>query len=251
VRSFVRLSICWIKLSHCRSNTKPRSQKAFSEAGKALGRQLRRPKEKAPNRSGAVDWIPGACAPGSLRISGTGIGADPKPVTRQVEPSALHPQSRRIAIKFWRDIFVVEGSCRGRSQDRSDRSRLLLRFSYQACASACLQARMIVSPHRIFPHRKEATGTTDWIGQLSASAGMCVPSARWANKQLGRLLWRGSHGHSRCQLRPSQHPRLRRPLPKQTRRHRLALTLRDSRLPPTWRGPMPRPRLLWSQQANL
>jgi hypothetical protein len=93
-----------------------------------------------------------------------------------MEPSALHPQLRRIAIKFWRDIFAVEGSCRGRSQDRSDRLRLLLRFSYQGCVSACRQARMIVSLHRIFPHRREATGTTDWIGQLSASAGMCVPS---------------------------------------------------------------------------
>jgi hypothetical protein len=167
-----------------------------------------------------------------------------------MEPSALHPQLRRIAIKFWRDIFAVEGSCRGRSQDRSDRLRLLLRFSYQGCVSACRQARMIVSLHRIFPHRREATGTTDWIGQLSASAGMCVPSARRANKQLGRLHWRGLHGRSRCRLRPSQHPRLRRPLPKQTRRRRLALRRLDRRRAVPWRGPMPRPRLLWSQQRN-
>jgi hypothetical protein len=57
------------------------------------------------------------------------------------ELSLLRSQLRRIAIEFCRDIFPGQfrggGLCQGISQDRSDRSRLLLRFSYREWASAC------------------------------------------------------------------------------------------------------------------
>src|SRR5262245_34354031 len=33
---------------------------------------------------------------------------------------------------------------------------------------------MIALPHRIPPHRREATGIISWIGQLNASVGTCV-----------------------------------------------------------------------------
>jgi hypothetical protein len=100
-------------------------------------------------------------------------------------------------------------SRQGKSQDRSDRLRLLLRFSCRAWASPCrpiLYARIIVLLHRILPHRWGATGTTDWIGQLSASAGTCVRPASRCNKQV-RQLWAGPPC-IRYQLRPDQNLRL-------------------------------------------
>src|SRR6266566_2891401 len=70
-------------------------------------------------------------------------------------------------------------SCQRKSQDRRDRSRLLLRFS---CGALVLQrqrflhARMIVLPNQILPRRRGATGTITWIRRSSASVGTY---ARW------------------------------------------------------------------------
>ena len=53
--------------------------------------------------------------------------------------------------------------------------------------------------------RRGATGTTNWIGQLSASAGTCARSASRRNGRQRRRHWRGSRQCIRCQLRPGQH----------------------------------------------
>ena len=63
----------------------------------------------------------------------------------------------------------------------------------------CTRGRMNVLPRRILLHRREATGTTDWIGQRSVSAGTCVRPACRRNKRLRRLHWRGLPHCIRCQ----------------------------------------------------
>ena len=86
-----------------------------------------------------------------------------------VEPSALRPQLRRIAIKFCRDIFAGGGgSCQGKSQDRSDRLRLLLRFSCQAWASPSPTARAddcLAAPNSPAPQGSHWYYRLDWATQ--------------------------------------------------------------------------------------
>ena len=54
--------------------------------------------------------------------------------------------------------------------------------------------------------RREPTGTTTWIGQISASAGTCVPSANPRNKRLPRPhpKPRPLHNRIRCQCPQDQ-----------------------------------------------
>ena len=54
--------------------------------------------------------------------------------------------------------------------------------------------------------RREPTGTTMWIGQISASVGMRVPAASPHNKRLPRLhpKPRPLHNRIRCQCRQDQ-----------------------------------------------
>src|SRR5215472_2808730 len=89
-------------------------------------------------------------------------------------------------------------SCQGKSQDRRDRSRWLLRFS---CGSLALErqqlacARTIVLPNRIPRHQRGAIGTITWIGRRSASVGTYARQINWRNPQLPRphLIQRASH----------------------------------------------------------
>jgi hypothetical protein len=83
---------------------------------------------------------------------------------------------------------------------------LLLRLSCQAWALRCLHARKIVLLHRILPHHRAPTGTTDWIGQLNASAGTHVRPPSRCNKPLRRLDWLRLHRCIRYQLRPGPIP---------------------------------------------
>ena len=89
---------------------------------------------------------------------------------------------------FARMFFAVQGRWRGSCQGKnwSDCLCLLLHFLFRAETSGCPipQAPMIVLQRRILRRRWEPTGTITWIGQISASAGTCVPAASPRNKRL-------------------------------------------------------------------
>jgi hypothetical protein len=99
------------------------------------------PTKKAPAINRGSKWSLACPIRGQPFGSSTTVAryckeANDKGICRGASQPAL---LRRIAIEFCRDIFAGQfrggGLCRGKSQDRSDRSRLLLRFSCRAWAS--------------------------------------------------------------------------------------------------------------------
>jgi hypothetical protein len=121
----------------------------------------------------------------------------------------IRPRLRRIAIQFLKDIsrgWWWRGLCQSKSPDRSHGWPLL--FSCRVRTLPCRpirHARPIVVPHRIPLHPGERTGTTDWTGKHSGSAGTCVHQADARTKRQRWLRSCPPQPRMRRRLRPIQH----------------------------------------------